>query len=287
MNQDERYVITLTPEQEIITEQALELLARLHIGQFERIAELLCDPRDQDYCQRRDLGRYDGTNYGIAFTQDGGDTWQNALDFSGVHISSGEIDQITISDDAPENPAIDAVWLDTSGVPNIFYRWNGTSWVDCGQEVNIDTELSQLKSEMQNYVDTNAASAGDLASFEQTVGTILDIDENGETTLIQRIYQAIDASGDAAASQYKEILKYIRFVNGSIVLGEQGNEITLTIVNDRISFTQNGTEVAYISDNTLYIGNAIVRRGGILQLGNFGFVPEEDGSLSFLKIGGE
>ena len=71
------------------------------------------------------------------------------------------------------------------------------------------------------------------------------------------------------------------------MLGEQGNEITLTIVTDRISFTQNGTEVAYISDNTLYIGNAIVRRGGILQLGNFGFVPEEDGSLSFLKIGGE
>lgn len=57
MNRDERYVITLTPEQEIIAEQALELLARLHIGQFERIAELFCDPRDKDYCKRRDLAR--------------------------------------------------------------------------------------------------------------------------------------------------------------------------------------------------------------------------------------
>ena len=54
---EERYVLTLTPEQEYIVEQALELLARLHIGQFERIAELLCDPRDTDYCQRRDLAR--------------------------------------------------------------------------------------------------------------------------------------------------------------------------------------------------------------------------------------
>lgn len=54
---EERYVLTLTPEQEYIVEQALELLARLHIGQFERIAELLCDPRDQDYCQRCDLAR--------------------------------------------------------------------------------------------------------------------------------------------------------------------------------------------------------------------------------------
>ena len=54
---EERYVLTLTPEQEYIVEQALELLARLHIGQLERIAELLCDPRDKDYCKRRDLAR--------------------------------------------------------------------------------------------------------------------------------------------------------------------------------------------------------------------------------------
>ena len=54
---EERYVLTLTPEQEYIVEQALELLARLRIGQFERIAELLCDPRDTDYCKRRDLTR--------------------------------------------------------------------------------------------------------------------------------------------------------------------------------------------------------------------------------------
>lgn len=54
---EERYVLTLTSEQEYIVEQALELLARLHIGQFERVAELLCDPRDIDYCKRRDLAR--------------------------------------------------------------------------------------------------------------------------------------------------------------------------------------------------------------------------------------
>lgn len=56
-NPKERYILTLTPEQEYIVEQALELLARLHIGQFERVAELLCDPRDTDYCKRRDLAR--------------------------------------------------------------------------------------------------------------------------------------------------------------------------------------------------------------------------------------
>lgn len=54
---EERYILTLTPEQEIIVEQALELLARLHIGQFERITEQLLDLRldVDDYYKRREM----------------------------------------------------------------------------------------------------------------------------------------------------------------------------------------------------------------------------------------
>jgi phage minor structural protein len=33
------------------------------------------------------IGCYDGTNYGIGFTQDGGATWQNAIGFDGVNFS--------------------------------------------------------------------------------------------------------------------------------------------------------------------------------------------------------
>lgn len=52
-----RYVLTLSPEQALVVEQALELLARLHIGQFERITEQLLDVRRDadDYCKRREM----------------------------------------------------------------------------------------------------------------------------------------------------------------------------------------------------------------------------------------
>lgn len=249
---------------------------------------IILNPENTD--QQIRIGLYDGTNYGIAFTQDGGATWQSAISFDGVHFSAGEIDNgISIGDTAPEDPMLDEIWMDTSSVPNVFWRWDGSMWITVGQEVDndIDEQLTQVKAEMQNYVDTKAASADDLASFEKTVGGILDIDENGETTLIQRIYQAIDASGDTASNQYKEILRYIRFVNGRIVLGEEGNAITLEIVNDRISFKQNGDEVQWISEKAVNMRNAIIQKGGIFQLGSFGFVPEEDGSLSFLLIGSE
>lgn len=52
----------------------------------------IIDPLDTDRQIR--IGLYDGEHYGIAFTQDGGTTWQNALDFDGLHFSFGNIPAI-------------------------------------------------------------------------------------------------------------------------------------------------------------------------------------------------
>lgn len=53
---EEKYVLTLTREQAQVAQNALELYARLKIGQFDRITELMLDVRSVDeYCQRRDL----------------------------------------------------------------------------------------------------------------------------------------------------------------------------------------------------------------------------------------
>jgi hypothetical protein len=46
------------------------------------------------------IGLYDGVNYGIGFTTDGGDTWQSAINFDGVQIASGlQTDYISILND--------------------------------------------------------------------------------------------------------------------------------------------------------------------------------------------
>ena len=93
----------------------------------------------------------------------------------------------------------------------------------------------------------------------------------------------ITATNDEIARIYNERLRYIRFVDGNIVLGEEGNELILTIRNDRISFTQDNLEVAYFSNQKLYVTNGEFINS--LQLGVFGFVPAQDGqSLSFKKV---
>lgn len=56
-SQNCQYVLTLSPEQALVVERACELLARVHIGQFRTVTEMLLDfQRDMDdYCQRRDM----------------------------------------------------------------------------------------------------------------------------------------------------------------------------------------------------------------------------------------
>ena len=51
----------------------------------------------------------------------------------------------------------------------------------------------------------------------------------------------------------RQTISNIRFVDGNIILGEDGNQITLKIQNDRISFLENGVEVAYFANRKLYV----------------------------------
>lgn len=93
----------------------------------------------------------------------------------------------------------------------------------------------------------------------------------------------LDAANNATNQKFGEISKYIRFVDGKIVLGETDSELTLTVQNDRVSFQQAGNEVAYFSNNNLYIRRAEVLT--TLRIGNFEFAPRYDGGLILRKRG--
>ena len=95
------------------------------------------------------------------------------------------------------------------------------------------------------------------------------------------ISKEITNVAEGTDAQFQEISKYIRFVDGNIVLGEEGNTLTLRIALDRISFMDLGAEVAYFSNNKLYVTDSEILHS--LQLGNFAFMPRTNGNLSFKK----
>ena len=88
---------------------------------------------------------------------------------------------------------------------------------------------------------------------------------------------------DYSRRQFTELRQYIRFEAGNIILGEAGNEITLRIENDRVSFLDAGAEVAYFSDKQLHVLDG--RFLNWLRIGAFAWIPRANGNLSLVKVG--
>ena len=97
-----------------------------------------------------------------------------------------------------------------------------------------------------------------------------------------KLVSVVNASQAATDSEFQEWTKYIRFVDGNIILGQVQNPVVLTIKNDRISFAQSGQEVAYLSNAELVITDARVTHS--LIIGKFGLVPRANGSMDLKKV---
>lgn len=132
---------------------------------------------------------------------------------------------------------------------------------------------------LEQYVST-----GNFDEYKEIVSTQFAQTAKDFTFLFENAISKINTLDGDTQAQFQEWQKYIRFVDGNIVLGEVGNEITLKIQNDRISFLQNNSEVAYLSNNKLYVTDGEFLNS--LQLGRFAFKPRANGSLSFGKVRG-
>lgn len=132
---------------------------------------------------------------------------------------------------------------------------------------------------LQDYVATS-----DFETFQQTISTQFEQTASAFNFNFTNLTSQINNLNGTTQHQFQEISKYIRFENGNIILGEAGNEITLKIENDRISFLQNNSEVAYLSNNKLVVTDGEFLNS--LIIGNFAWKPRENGNLSLVKIGG-
>lgn len=141
----------------------------------------------------------------------------------------------------------------------------------------IDVTSTSITSEvLADYVDNET-----LVSSLSTLHTQLnDLFEYKFTSL----ESTVNENDIERRREYREIVKYIRFEDGNIILGEEGNEVTLKIENDRLSILESGSEVAYFSNQKLYITDAEILVS--LRIGNFAYFPRANGNLSFKKIGG-
>ena len=148
-------------------------------------------------------------------------------------------------------------------------------------EQNLLASMQVSADNIQSVVAENYYLKEDTDALISSVSTSIEQTKDSFEIQFNQFSADIQAVATGADAEFEEIRKYIRFIDGKILLGEVGNELELEIANDRISFMQDGAEVAYFSNRKLYVTDTEILHS--LQLGSFAFMPRENGNLSFKK----
>lgn len=199
-------------------------------------------------------------------------------------ISDGK-DAAVITNAEPSDKTY--LWCDTSATPPLLKRWNGESWDIVNDNAEQFTQIyKELTSAIDQASDNIMLQVGERTySKEETdrlvsdVSTSLTQTKNSFDFEFNTFRTNLESLGNSTDSKFENINKYIRFIDGEIWIGMEGNPIMLRQRNDRISFLENNVEVAYISNRTLYFTHAEILKD--LKIGRFGFVVMESGYVPF------
>lgn len=147
-----------------------------------------------------------------------------------------------------------------------------------------DSQIGKEKDALRTEISEKYYDKENLDSQFDEISTKLEQTKNSVNIEFTNFKTDIDSSIKQNNVSFTEIHKYIRFIDGNIYLGAEDNPIQLIEKNDRISFVQAGSEVAYFSNNKMYVNDG--QFNNTLRIGNFEFRPRPNGSLDFKKWSG-
>ena len=206
---------------------------------------------------------------------------------------------VTVTGESAANARI-AFWVRRNGTcwfacPKLEKGNKATDWTPAPEDFDetVDRKITDVRAEITNLgdsirseVSTTYAEKTDLGTLQTQVSTMAEQTSTDFTWVTQTINQIIE---DAAANQqltdaqFETIQTYMTFGADGLRLGKTGNPVTVRILNDRIAFYMNETEVAYFSNNKLYVTQAqILSR---LQIGKFAYEPQPNGNMSLVFTG--
>lgn len=192
-----------------------------------------------------------------------------------------------------------------SGTPYLYFYESmlelgdvATDWKpapeDTEEAVNdIQTDVAQLMERVSN--------AELLVRSDHIVSTVMESSvystdvsgriENRVASEVTQRNNAIDAAFTTVTQTYGSTKDYvdeaktnIRFDSDGIHIGKSNDPFEMDLSNQKLSFKDNGNEVAYISNQVLSIQNAKVLSR--FAIGKFAFVPTDTG-MALIYIGDE
>ena len=139
-----------------------------------------------------------------------------------------------------------------------------------------------ILSALESYVQT-----GDFDAFRQTVRTELELLADQIVMNFTTTTENLNGLDSEMQDRFSEWSKYIRFSADGITIGADESALTLQLDNNQIQFVKNGVPIGWWDGVEFHTGNLVVEVNERARFGDFAFVPRSDGSLMFLKVGGE
>ena len=160
-------------------------------------------------------------------------------------------------------------------------------------EESLETKLAAVRAQISNEGDSirsevqaTYALASDMNQVTERVSTLSEQSESNYTwavTRINQLQQDLTNAHEATEDELAIFRTYMSFGEDGLSIGKTGNPFTFRVVNDRLAFYMNDTEVAYLSNNKLYVTQAEILTK--LIIGKFAFEPQSNGNLSLIYNG--
>lgn len=148
---------------------------------------------------------------------------------------------------------------------------------------NLYSELSRTTENIILKVSSEYASKNDLEAINNEFSSELEVRDNSIEMRFESFENETKNINGIITSNQQLLEEYIRFKGALIELGKIGNSFVAKLSNEKLAFLQDGVEIAYISNNKLYITDAEIKN--MLTIGNpsngyFDFIPRQNGNLS-------
>lgn len=142
----------------------------------------------------------------------------------------------------------------------------------------LEEMISQAGSELDGLEQALADKAGE-EMFVQ-LSTELKQTSQSITAIISQV-AGLEGASDAADALLAQYQLFFRMDASGVTIGKSNSDFDVRIDNTKLSFRENGQEIAYVSNSQLYITAAEVTQK--LTIGNYSFTRLSDGSLALVR----
>ena len=142
----------------------------------------------------------------------------------------------------------------------------------------LEEMISQASSELDGLEQALADKAGE-EMFVQ-LSTELKQTSQSITAIISQV-AGLEGASDASDALLAQYQLFFRMDASGVTIGKSNSDFDVRIDNTKLSFRENGQEIAYVSNSQLYITAAEVTQK--LTIGNYSFTRLSDGSLALVR----